>query len=185
MDDINITEMFFNRDEGAIEETQKKYGEYIRAVAYNITGTAEDASECENDTYLKLWNSIPPERPDNFKAYLGRIARNAALSIYRKSSAAKRDPGSFVIFHELEECIPSSFSTEEHADAEYVSSVICAWLKSLKAEDRVIFVKRYWYGDSVGDISVSSGFSASKISQRLFSLRKKLRKELAEKGVNI
>lgn len=185
MDDNIIIEMFFNRDEKAIAETQKKFGEYIHSIAFNISGTTEDACECENDTYLKLWNSIPPEKPVNFKAYLGRIVRNSALSLYRKNKAVKRDSGVYVLLSELEECLPSKTTTEDEADANYVSSLISSWLRTLSQDDRVLFVRRYWYGDKVKDISDMAGMPSKKISSKLFALRKQLKDELSQKGVNV
>ncbi len=185
MDDIKIIEMFFSRNERAIKETQKKYGEFMHYIAFNITGQNEDAEECVNDTYLKLWNSIPPQRPDYFKAYIGRIVRNAALSLYRKNKAAKRNCGVYVLLSELEECIPSSDNVEEEVEANFLSTVISDWLRTLSEEDRALFIKRYWYGVSVKDIAAEFDISSNKLSSQLFALRKKLKEELTEKGVVI
>ncbi len=185
MDDVKIIELFFSRDERAVSETQKKYGEYINSVAFNITGNEEDSSECANDTYLKLWNSIPPEIPVSFKAYLGKIIRNSALSRYRMNKAAKRDCGTYVLLSELEECLSSDASVEEEFDAKRTGELISLWLKALPGEDRVIFIKRYWYGDSVKHIAEKIGISPKKAADRLFVLRKKLKKELEQKGVQV
>lgn len=185
MDDVRIIELFFLRDEKAINETQKKYGEFIRSVAFNITGSEEDSSECINDTYLKLWNSIPPEIPVNLKAYLGKIIRNSALSRYRMNKAAKRDCGTYVLLSELEECLPSNDSTEDEFDAKRTGELISLWLKALSEEDRIIFMKRYWYGESVKLIAEKMGISQKKAANKLFELRKKLKKELEQKGVQV
>lgn len=185
MDDIKIIELFFCRDETAIRETADKYGDFIRYIAFNITGLKEDAEECENDTYLKLWNSIPPEFPEFFKAYIGKIVRNTALSLYRKNKAAKRNCGVYVLLSELEECIPDPVSVEDEVEANYLSGIISDWLYTLSEAHRTVFIKRYWYGDGVKSIAEQLNFSPSEISSLLFTLRKKLKRELTEKGVNV
>ncbi|MBQ9945787.1 MAG: sigma-70 family RNA polymerase sigma factor [Clostridia bacterium] len=184
-EDSVIIEMFFGRNERAVEETQKKYGEYIKAIALNILNYEEDAAECENDTYLRLWNSIPPERPLNFKAYSGRIARNCALSRYRYLRAEKRDCNMSVLLSELEQCLTADNDTEKEFDGRYISSVLSDWLRSLSAENRVLFIRRYWYGDGIGELAERAGLSPQRLSSLLFSLRKQLKKELTEKGVSI
>lgn len=185
MDDKKIIELFFCRDERAICETADKYGDFIRFIAFNVTGLHEDAEECENDTYLKLWNSIPPDMPEFFKSYIGKITRNTALSLYRKNKAAKRNCGVYVLLSELEECIPDPVSVEDEVDANYLSRVISDWLYTLSEEHRAVFVKRYWYGEAVKEIAERLKLSPSEISSLLFTLRRKLKRELAEKGVNI
>ena len=185
MDDKKIIELFFGRDERAIRETADKYGDFIRYIALNITGLKEDAEECENDTYLKLWNSIPPDAPEFFKAYIGRITRNTALSLYRKNKAAKRNCGVYVLLSELEECIPDPVSVEDEVEANYLSRLISDWLYILPEEHRVVFIKRYWYGEAVKVIAEELNFSPSEISSLLFTLRRKLKRELREKGVSV
>lgn len=185
MDDKKIIEMYFARNEKAVDETRTKYGSFINHIAFNILRIPEDAEECENDTYLRLWNAIPPDRPEYFKAYIGKIVRNISISLYRKNTAAKRGSGVDVLLSELEDCIPSSESVEAEIDAKYLSSVISEWLRTLSEENRVIFIKRYWYGESVKDIAAQSDFSPAELSSLLFALRKKLKKELTEKGVTV
>ncbi len=185
MDDVKIIEMYFARNEKAVDETRTKYGGFINHIAFNILKVSEDAEECENDTYLRLWNAIPPDRPEYFKAYIGKVVRNLAISLYRKNTAAKRSSGMYVLLSELEECLPSKESVEAELDAKYLSSVISEWLRSLSEENRIIFIKRYWYGESVKDIAAQSDFSPAELSSLLFALRKKLKKELTEKGVTV
>ena len=185
MDDKKIIELFFARKESAIRETALKYGDFIRCIALNITGIREDAEECENDTYLKLWNSIPPECPEFFKAYIGKITRNTALSLYRKNKAAKRSCGVYVLLSELEECIPDPVSVEDEVDGNFLARIVSDWLYTLSEEQRAVFIKRYWYGEAVKAIAQQLKASPSEISSLLFSLRKKLKRELAEKGVNV
>ena len=185
MDDKKIIAMYFAREEKAIDETRAKYQGFINYIAFNILGVIEDAEECENDTYLKLWNSIPPDRPEYFRAYIGKIVRNAAISLYRKNKAAKRNCGVYVLLSELEECLPSKDNVEEEIEAKYVSCVISEWLRSLSEENRIIFIKRYWYGESVKAIAGNSDYSPEELSSLLFALRKKLKRELSEKGVAV
>ena len=185
MDDSRIIELFFLRNEEALKETEKKYGSFIHITAFNITGTSEDAEECANDTYLKLWNSIPPEKPVYFKAYVGKLVRNTALSLYRKNKAAKRDSALSVLLSELEDCLPTAVTVEDDYDGKYLSGVISAWLYTLSEENRVLFIRRYWYGDSLKELSEKTGMPTEKLASLFFSLRKKLKKELEGKGVNV
>lgn len=154
-------------------------------MAFNIMEKIEDALECENDTYLKLWDSIPPERPVYLKAYIGKITRNSALSRYRFNTAAKRDCGISVLLSELEECIPSVNSVENEFDSVYLSEVISDWLRSIDEESRNLFIKRYWYGESIKGLAGEMGVPPSKLSSLMFSLRKKLKNELTKKGISI
>lgn len=185
MDDSMIIDLFFERSQSALSETERKYKSFIYSIALNILSVKEDAQECENDTYLKLWNSIPPQRPDNFRAYIGKITRNSAISILRYNKASKRDSGAYVLLSELEDCLPDFSGTDSEADGKYLSELISFWLKTLSDEQRVLFVKRYWYGESISALSEQTGKSPARISSQLFSLRKKLKKELIEKGVSI
>lgn len=185
MEDKTIIGLFFQRDERALELVRNKYGRFIYGQAYNITSSHEDAEELENDTYMKLWNSIPPENPVYFMAYIGKIVRNAALSLYRKNTAAKRMNGITLQLSELQDCIPSAASAEDEFNLNYTSSVISDWLRTLSAEERNIFIRRYWYGSEVGSLAKETGISPQKISALLFSLRKKLKAELESKGVTV
>ncbi len=185
MEDSMIIDLFFERSQAALSETEKKYKAFIYSIALNILSHVEDAQECENDTYLRLWNSIPPQRPCNFRAYIGKITRNSAITMIRYNKASKRDCGAYVLLSELEDCLPSCNGVENEIDGKYLSSLISFWLKTLNDEQRVLFVKRYWYGESIQSLSEQTGKSPAKISSQLFSLRKKLKKELIEKGVTI
>ncbi len=185
MDDSRIIELFFLRNEEALKETEKKYGSFIHITALNITGTSEDAEECTNDTYLKLWNSIPPEKPVYFKAYVGKIVRNTALSLYRRNKASKRGSGFSVLLSELGDCLPSGVTVEDDFDGKYMSGLISEWLYTLTDENRALFIRRYWYGDSLKELSEKTGRPADKLASLFFSLRKQLKKELEGKGVNV
>lgn len=185
MEDTAIIELYFSRCQTALKETEIKYGRFIYSLANNILSSAEDTEECVNDTYLRLWNSIPPNNPGNFIAYIGKITRNTAVSILRHNTAAKRNSSGDVLLSELEDCIPSRDSINEEADMKYLSEIISGWLKTLDPDMRVLFVKRYWYGESVQELSMQTGIRPAKISSYLFSLRKKLKKVLEEKGVRV
>ena len=185
MDDNAIIELYFQRNESAVRETAVKYGGFIRYIAFGITGNNEEAEECENDTYLKIWNSVPPERPEYFKAYIGKIVRNCAIGIWRKNTASKRNCGITVLLDELSECIPSKENVENEFLVRETGEIINTFLGSLPKEDRAVFILRYYYGDSIKNIAEKTARSPSQISSELFRLRKKLKKELEKEGVSV
>lgn len=182
MEDEKIIELYFNRSEAAIEETSQKYGSYCRAIANNILGSYEDSEECENDGYRVLWERIPPERPAYFKGFLGRIVRNLALNRYDYNTAKKRNGKFHVVLSELEECIPSKISLEQQVEEREISKEITLFLKSIEKEKRIIFVRRYWFSDSIEDIALGFGISESKVKSILFRTRKKLKIHLEREG---
>ena len=185
MHDAEIVASFLARDEQAIKETESKYGAFIKALAKNVLKTPEDAEEIVNDTLLAAWQSIPPKTPKNLKTYLGRIARGKAISRYRTLAAQKRGAGEPEILTELNDCIPSPEGVESAAEANEVSAFINEWLDGLSKEDSALFVKRYWYGESVKELAEELGVSPVKLTQRLFALRKKLKAFLERRGVSI
>ena len=185
MDDKRIIELFFARDERALEEFSAKYGALCRKIARSILGNDLDAEECENDTYLKAWDSIPPNRPDNLKAWLGKVCRNAALNLWQKNHAKKRNRGMDILLSELEECIPSHTSVEMEIENSEISTCINGWLRTLPREDRILFVRRYWYGDAVNDLAKARNTSSQKISQKLFRLRKGLKAALEKEDIQL
>ncbi|MBE6853675.1 MAG: sigma-70 family RNA polymerase sigma factor [Ruminococcus sp.] len=183
MDDKTIIQHYWDRDERAITETDEKYGSYCCYIANNILSNREDSQECVNDTYLKTWNAIPPQRPRVLPAFLGRIVRNLALNMYEKNNAAKRGGGqAALVLHELEECIPDKAINIENDENE-LSEVIDSFLDLLSSRNRKIFVLRYWYTESVRSISERMKMSENSVSATLKRLRKKLRKHLAERGI--
>ena len=182
MEDRQIVILYLNRSESAISETKNKYGQYILKIAKNILSNMSDSLECENDTYLSTWNSIPPKEPENLKAFVAKIARNLSLDMYRKKHAEKRGGNTDVLLSELEDCVPDSFSDSLDSN---LSVLINDFLKSQKKEKRVMFVKRYWYGESISDISNEMGFSESKVATSLFRTREALKEYLEKEGVSI
>ena len=183
MEDNQIIDLYFNRDESALVETAKKYGAFCLRIAMNVVNVREDAEECVNDTYHTAWNQIPPTKPDSFKAFLGRIVRNFAISKYRAMHAKKRFSGLEVMLSELGDCVPATESVEREIEAKELTEYINTWLAGLKQEDRVLFVRRYWYGDEVKDLAKKCGVSGPQMTQRMLRLRRKLQAFLTEKGV--
>ena len=185
MEDEQIIELYFQRSEKAIEETKNKYGAYCFKIAKNILTIFEDAEECVNDTWNSTWNKIPPTIPESLKAFLGKIVRDISLSRYRANHALKRYKGMQVIFDELEECIPSEFDVERNFDNQQLSEIINSWLAELPKEDRVLFLKRYYYGEAVKGLAKMYGCTENQMAQRMLKLRKKLKLFLLAKGVKI
>ena len=183
MEDNQIIDLYFRRDESALTETANKYGTFCVRSAMTVVNVREDAEECVNDTYHTAWNQIPPTRPDSIKAFLGRIVRNFAISKYRALHAKKRFNGLEVMLSELGDCVPATESVEQEMEAKELTEYINSWLADLKQEDRVLFVRRYWYGDEVKDLARKCGVSGTQMTQRMLRLRRKLKEYLTEKGV--
>ena len=179
MDDNKIIELYFMRDETAITQTKERYGERLKALAYRILRSSEDAEECENDTYLKAWDSIPPQRPQHFFAYLAKICRNTALKMLEKQKAEKRSAVLVELSQELTECLPDKHSLENTAEQE-LGDIISTFLKTVSKENRIIFVRRYFLSESVSEIAKALGISESKVKSSLFRTRNKLRDYLSK-----
>lgn len=184
MTDKEIVELFLKKDEKAMKETENKYKNYCTAVAERILGDREDAEECWNDVLMGAWNSIPPNEPDNLKFYLGKIARNIALKRLDFQKAQKRDGGIKIQLEELTECIPAPLY-EQEADFIALRDFMNGFIRSLSKEQRSIFIQRYWFCESVGEIAEKYGYSENKISLILFRIRKRLKKELEKEEFDI
>lgn len=183
MDDDQIVDLFWNREESAIEQAAEKYGSYCQTIALNILSNREDAEECVNDTWLRVWNAIPPERPKVFRAWVGKITLRLALNRWHKNHSQKRYAGLEEVLSELEECLPSDEMIEQQIAVNEITRIINQWLGTLEREDRVIFVRRYWYGDTVKQLALECGVSPGKMAKRLFLLRGKLKAALAKEDV--
>ncbi|MDD4744576.1 MAG: sigma-70 family RNA polymerase sigma factor [Eubacteriales bacterium] len=184
MDDQAIIALFWARDEMAIGETKAKYGRLCRGIARNILGNEEDAEECENDTYLKTWQAIPPQRPAVLPAYLGRIARNIALNRWKAGQADKRGGGEVPLsLDELGDCV--SGREDPDLDEGEVLAAIERFLDSLEQADRLAFLLRYWQLEPVAAIARRMAWSESKVTSRLFRLRKRLKSQLEKEGIRI
>ena len=183
MEDSQIVDLFFERSEQAISELDKKYGAAVKKTAANILHSQQDAEECANDTFLAVWESIPPHRPEPLVSYVCRIARNLAVSKLRSETAQKRNRSLDLVLDELEEFIPSALSVEADYDYKEIVEEINRFLSTLDYNDRFLFVRRYWFADSVKEISAAMNERESRISMRLFRLREKLRKTLKKEGL--
>ena len=187
MEDAQIIELYFARKESAITETDIKYGRYCMTVANNILHSEEDSEECRNDTYMKTWSVIPPKKPDNLRAFVGRIARNLALDMYEKLHRKKRDINSTeAILDELAECIPDPNSdVEKISEDSELREAINGFLGTLSEDNRKIFVRRYWYAASVDEIVRDYGFGKSKVKMSLLRTREKLKEYLESEGMAV
>ncbi|MDO5132695.1 MAG: sigma-70 family RNA polymerase sigma factor [Eubacteriales bacterium] len=187
MDDSRIIELFWNREESAIAETANAYGRYCRKIAYNILGNEEDTEECLNDTWLGAWNSIPPAKPSCLSAFLGKITRNLAISRYRAGHALKRTGDRLSeSLEELGELAPgTSNNVEESVDRDVLESAINRYLDSVSEKQRKIFVRRYFYMDSVSEIAQMYELGQSDVKVTLLRMRRSLKKVLEDEGLMI
>lgn len=184
-DDKTIIQHYWDRDERALTETDEKYGGYCYTIAENILNNEEDSKECLNDTYLKTWNTIPPQRPKIFPAFIGKIARNLAINIYKQNKTVRKGGGQMnAVFDELEECIPDRSAEIKYGEDD-LAEAVNSFLASLPEKNRKIFMLRYWSSESVGKIAVQMKMSENSVSSVLKRLRKKMQKHLAERGVKI
>ena len=184
MEDEAIYDLYWNRDEEAIHQTHLKYGSWCRGIALRILEIHEEAEECVSDTYLQVWNNIPPQRPNIFRAWLGRITRNLALTRYRKNTAGKRGGGQTALaLEELSECVSGTACTEEELENQELAELINRFLESLPQRQRTIFMRRYWHMASIADIAKAYGMTESQVTSQLFRTRKKLREMLEKEGV--
>ena len=181
--DHEIIDLFFERSEQAITELIIKYGAAIKKVASNILNNPQDIEECASDTYFHTWNRIPPTRPAYLGAYVCRIARNVCLKRYHANTAEKRNSYYDVALQELEETIPALSTVESDYDAKELTKYLNLYLKELDAEDRYLFMRRYWFGDGIGDIAQNLDISPHTASVRLFRLRQKLQNYLQKEGM--
>lgn len=183
MEDAEIIELFNRRDESAVGEVSRKYGRLCAAVCANILTNRQDVEECVNDTLLKAWEAIPPENPRILPAYLARIAKNAALNKYKLSHRDKRGGGEAAsVLEELSSCGFTESPIEAEAERKEILAAINLFLEKLSPKKRRIFVKRYWYCDSVSEIAKSTGMTESNVSVTLNRTRKKLKDFLTERG---
>ncbi len=184
MDDSRIIELYFERDEQAITETDAKYGKLCHNIAYNILNNREDSEECVNDTYIGVWNAIPPTRPNNFMAFVCKIARNLSLKRLEFLSREKRSADITVSFDELVAVLPDERYAPNVSD-EAVATLISKFLGNQKEEVRNVFIRRYYFFDSIGEIAKRYSFTESKVKNMLFYTRNKLKDYLIREGAEI
>jgi len=184
MNDQQIIELYWQRDTAAIQETSKKYGAYCYAIANNILDSKEDSEECVNDTWLKTWNAIPPQRPAILQMFLAKITRNLSLDRFLARTAQKRGSGEMpLVLDELAECIPSSSDVAGEYERKELGRFIRKYINSLPERDRNIFLRRYFYANSIADISIRYGLSENNVMVILSRTRKKLKNRLQKEGL--
>lgn len=185
MEDTRIVALYWARDERAISETALKYGAYCQQIAQNILQNLQDTEECVNDTYLRTWNAIPPERPSRLGAFVGKITRHLALDKFKARSAEKRKGDRFGLsLEELDDCLPSG-DFEADLDARAIGEAINSFLKKELPTARRIFVCRYFYGDSIEDICRRFSMTEAKVKSSLFRSRNRLRAHLEREGIGL
>ncbi len=186
MEDARIIEMYWQRQESAITETAAKYGAYCRAIAMQILQNGEDAEECVNDTWLRVWNRVPPERPLRLSAYLGAITRRLALDGWRRRQSDRRGSGQVALsLEELTDCIPAGRAVEEELDEKQAAALVSDFLRTRPQAERCVFLRRYWYFDSVEQIALRYGYGTSKVKMMLKRTRDRLREVLEKEGITL
>jgi len=186
VDDNKIIDLFWARSQQAITESEKKYGAYCRAVARNILDREEDAEECVNDTWLRSWNVMPPQRPTVLQAFFGKLTRNLSLDRWRRDRAQKRGGNQVdLALDELEDCLASRDRVDEQLDAQQTSELISRFVRSLPERDRLLFVRRYWYLDDIQSLAKRMGMGQSQVKSRLHRIRLRLKAELEKDGVAV
>ncbi len=186
MEDFEIVELYWDRNENAITQTDRKYGKYCRKIAFSIVNDREDTEECVNDTYLQTWNSLPPQRPEKLSTYLGKICRNISINLYEKMTADKRGGNETdACLDEISELIGGSSEVEEQLDLTVLTDLINKFLRRCEKQARTVFVQRYWYMMSVKEIARENRMSDSNVKMTLSRTREKLKLYLEEEGYSI
>ena len=186
MEDSQIIDLYWARLEQAIQETDTKYGSYCRAIAHNILKSMEDSEECVSDTWLRAWNAMPPQRPSVLSAFLGRITRNLSLDRYKAARAEKRGGGELPLaLDELDACIAAKGGVEAEFDGKELARALDAFLRTLPERECSLFLRRYWFVDSVRDIASRYSMNENNVKSILFRTREKLRKYLEEEGITV
>jgi len=186
LEDERILDLYWARSESAIRETAKKHGKHCMGIAVNLLHNREDAAECVSDTYLRAWEAIPPQRPSELGAFLGKITRNLAISRYRERRAQKRGGDTVpLLLDELAQCVPAHSDTEADFDAAAVTAALEAFLLTQSVQNRELFLRRYWYADSVSAIAEQFSMKENTVKSLLFRTRNKLRLHLEKEGVSL
>ncbi len=186
MNDIAILDLFFERNEDAIAECERKYGAYLFRVAHNVLADRADSEECVNDTYLSAWNAIPPERPSILQAYLSKITRRLSIDRLRHRTRQKRQPSEYLLsLDELGECIDGGSSVEAKVELSDLAASIERYLENLPQDSRCLFVGRYFYCDSIKEVARYCKCSESAAKSKLFRMRQDLRAHLTKEGFDV
>lgn len=184
MEDEQILGLYFARDTSAIDETSTKYGVKLFRISQNMLSSAQDAEECVNDTYLGAWNAIPPEHPLYFFAFLAKLCRNLTCNRIDWLHAAKRHAPLIALTEELENCLPDPACTRQLESAE-LGTLLSAFLRTLQKDSRLVFLRRYWYAESIREIAQRYAMSEGQVKSLLFRTRKKLRTYLEKEGITV
>ena len=185
MTDNEIISLYWARDERAITETAAVYGRFCHTIAYNVLHTNEDAEECVNDAYHTAWSVIPPQKPERFRPWLGKVVRNIALDRWDKLHAQKRFAGAEVLLDELAESVPSPFDVESETDAAELGRIISRWLEQQPEQDRMFFILRYWKGEPLKTIAKRHGVKVNSLAQKMYTMRRSLKSMLEKEGVQL
>lgn len=185
IDDNRIIELFFARSEDAVPALTSKYGDGCMKIAQRVLNNAQDAEECVNDAYLRIWQDIPPKRPNQLAAYVFRIVRNLSINCLERNTAKKRAGGVYLCLDELKDCVPTLQSVEDTVFAKELSVYIDFFIDTLNYTNRLLFVRRYWYLDSFAELSRYTGLGEGAIRTRLSRIRNDLKKYLERKGMEL
>ena len=186
MEDTAIIDLYWARSQQAISASEEKYGAYCHTIARRILDREEDAEECVNDTWLRAWNAMPPQRPGVLSAFFGKLTRNLSLDRWRRNKAAKRGGHQVEIaLHELEDCLPDHRSPDENLEAWETAALISAFLRRQPQLDRVLFVRRYFHLEPLDSLAGRFGLSAGQVKSKLHRMRQRLKAELEQEGVAI
>ena len=186
MEDQTIVDLYWAREERALEESDRKYGGLCRSVAYHILNSREDSEECVNDTWFRAWHAMPPHRPNVLSAFFSRITRNLSLDRYKATKTEKRGGGQMSLaLEELDQCIPGKLSVEDAIAMDELTEVLDRFLRTLPERDCCIFLRRYWYVDSIQDIAKQYQMAEGSVKSTLYRLRKKLKVVLEEEGISL
>ena len=184
MEDSAIIDLYWAREERALTETDSKYGSMCRSIAYNILNDRWDSEECVNDTWLRAWNTMPPQRPGVLSAFLSRITRNLSLDRCKAAKAAKRGGGQMPLaLEELGDCVPASSSVEETVELRELTRILDRFLRDLPEKECCVFLRRYWYVDSTRDIALRYEMAEGSVKSMLHRVRNKLRERLEKEGI--
>lgn len=186
VEDHEIVTLYWGRDPRALLESQRQYGGYCYRIAWNVLENQEDSDECVNDTWLRAWNAMPPQRPSRLSLFLGRITRNLALDRWREKRAERRGGGRVSLaLEELSECVTKGDSTSEQVEAHQLTEAIGHFLETLPREDRQLFLGRYWYCRTIGELGIVFSLKENAVKTRLFRIRGKLREFLEKEGIAV
>ena len=186
MEDSAIIDLYWARDQAAVTETDRKYGPLCRSLSLRITGSREDAEECVNDTWLRAWNAMPPQRPGILSAFFGKLTRNLSLDRWRYNRAAKRGgPQVETALEELGECLPAPGRPEDRLEERETAALISRFLREQPQLDRVLFLRRYWYLDSVAALAERFSMNENTVKSRLHRTRLRLKEVLLREGVAV